>query len=180
PVVECDFSAGIDNRLAQVIGRALRTDNGEIGTFPSALAADEVAADASALAKELLAMRRIARRTLRAALLKCADIGDDLTHLDRREEDSGHGGSSDAVGDVAHEVGVSAAVVEDAGGEGRAATAFAVDSVALTAVRAEDFGAGRDGARILARSGRGGDEQNYHQPHYASDLLATCEGYGNT
>ena len=69
--------------MAQVIGRALRSDHGEIGTFPSALAPDKMAADAAALAKQLLAMRRIARRTLRAALLERAYIGDDLAPAGR-------------------------------------------------------------------------------------------------
>lgn len=83
--------------------------------------------------------------------------------LDRREEDTGHGGARDAIGDIAHQIGIRISVEEDARGEVRPAATLPFQSVALRAVRTKDLRSGGD--MVLAAGGDRCSEQHQRNPH---------------
>ena len=78
------------------------------------------------------ASRGVAFGTVRSALAERTHVGYDLPDLIAREEDAGHGRAGDAVGDVVEQVGVSAAVEEDAGAEGGPSASFTCHSAMST------------------------------------------------
>ncbi len=117
-----------------MLGRALCSDHRKVRPFEPAFAAHQVATDASFLAEQFAAVRRISGRPVDAAGAERPNVGDHLPDLIAREEDAGHGGAGDAIGDVEKNVGVGSAVEEYAGLEVGSAASFAFQSVALGAM----------------------------------------------
>src|SRR6266851_776560 len=71
--------------------------------------------DASLFAEQFAAARRVSGGPVDAACAERPNVGDHLPDLIAREEDAGHSGTGDAIGDVEKNVGVSGAVEEYAG-----------------------------------------------------------------